>query len=135
MKYTAENIKLISLFEKITRAGVKDLFFQNDQPIFVVFEGDLRKALGRDNSTLKKIERLLKKKIKIVEYSSSLLQFVLNVIAPIKVADIKEEDNKIIISSKDTKTRGYLIGRAAQNLRNNEKIVKNYYDIDEIRVL
>ncbi len=135
MKYTADNIKLISLFEKITRANVKDLFFHNDQPIFVVSEGELRKALGRENFNLKKIEGLLKKRIKIIEYSSSLLQFVLNVIAPIKVADIKEEGSKVILVSKDTKTRGYLIGRAAETLRSNEKIVKKYYPIEEIRVV
>lgn len=134
MKYNVDNIKLISLFEKITKARVKDLFMMS-QPIFVVAEGDLRKALGNQNRNILRMEKLLNKKIKIIEYSSSLLQFVLNVIAPIKVADIKEENNKVIIVSKDTKSRGYLIGRAAEILRNNEKIVKKYYPIEEIRVI
>ena len=135
MKYDVETIKLISLFEKITRARVRDLFVQH-MPIFIVQQGDIRQALGRNNMNLNRLEKLLKKKIKIIEYSDSLLQFVLNVIAPIKVADIKEEDNTVIITPKDTKTRGYLIGRAGSSLRNYEQIVKRYYpDVKEIKVL
>lgn len=134
MKYDVEAIKLISLFEKITRARVKDLFI-GDTPVFVVVEGDLRKALGKNNTNLQKIERLLKKRVKVVEFSSSRLQFVLNVIAPIRVADITQENNTVVLKSKDTKSRGYLIGRAGSTLRHFEKIVKTYYDIDEIKVV
>ena len=135
MKYNSDTIKLISLFEKITHARLKDLFYQPG-PIFVIEQGDLRKALGKDNANIKKLEHLLKKRIKIIEFSSSVLQFVLNVIAPIRVADIKEEDDKIIIVSKETKSRGYLIGRAASNLRNFEIIVKKYYPtVKEIKVV
>ena len=135
MKYDVETIKLISLFEKITRARVKGLFMQHI-PIFIVVQGDLRKALGKENHNLLRIEHLLKKKIKIIEHSDNMLQFVQNVVAPIRVKDIKEEDSKIIIVPKDTKTRGYLIGRAASALRNTETIVKKYYpDVTEIKVM
>lgn len=135
MKYDVETIKLLSLFEKITRARVKDLFVQN-MPIFIVVEGDLRKALGPKNANLLKIEHLLKKRVKIVEHSPNILQFVKNVIAPNRVEDIKEEDGKVIIIPKDTKTRGYLIGRAASTLRNTEIIVKKYFPtLKEIKVM
>ncbi|RJQ17038.1 NusA-like transcription termination signal-binding factor [Candidatus Woesearchaeota archaeon] len=132
--YTNDDIKLISLFEKITHAQVKDLFLQQ-QPIFVVAPGELGKALGKNKMNLFRLENMLKKRVKVVEFSDSVLQFVLNVIAPLKVTDIKQEDKIIILTGNDMKTRGYLIGRNASNLRNTEAIVKHYFPIDEIKVV
>lgn len=134
MKYNVDDIKLISLFESITRSNVKDVFMLG-QPLFVVSEGQLGKALGRNKANLFRIEKMLNKKIRIVEFSSNLLQFVVNVIAPLKVVDIKEEDGVVLLTAADSKTRGLLIGRQAQNLRNTERIVKKYFDVKEIRVV
>jgi len=53
----------------------------------------------------------------------------------LKVVDIKQEEKVVVLTAADTKTRGILIGRQAQNLRNFEKIVKKYFDIDEIKVV
>ncbi|MEM4260800.1 MAG: hypothetical protein QXG00_06190, partial [Candidatus Woesearchaeota archaeon] len=89
--YNTENIKLIGMFSNITRTNVKELIFLNDEPIFIINQGDLRKALGKNKSNLFRIENLLKKKIKIVEFNESSLQFLLNLLFPIKVTDIKEE--------------------------------------------
>lgn len=131
--YDNEQIKLIALFEKITNARVKDLFVLN-QPVFIVEEGDMGKALGRKKSNLFKIESMLNKKIKIVEYSPNMPQFIVNLVFPLKLQDIKEENQIVTLTAEDTKTRGFLIGRNAQNLRNYEKMVQKYFDIKEIKV-
>ena len=59
MKLDLEKIQLINIFEKITRAKVVEHI---DENTFIIEEGDLRKALGKNNFNLKKIENLLKKK-------------------------------------------------------------------------
>lgn len=134
--YNTENIKLIGMFNNITKANVKELLFINEEPVFIINQGELGKALGKNKSNLFRIENLLKKKIKIVEYSESSLQFLLNLLFPIKVADLKEEDNIIFITPKDTKTRGFIIGRNAQNLRLYESIMKKYFpNIVELKVI
>ena len=135
IKYDFNIIKFISAFESLTNASVKDCFIKNEKIIFVVKENQIGKALGKKGSNIKRIEGLFKKKIKIIEFNPDLLQFVKNTIYPVKVKDIKEEDSKVIITPADSKTRGYLIGRAAVNLRNTEEIVKRYFDVDEIRVV
>ena len=57
-----------------------------------------------------------------------------NLITPLKAKDIKLDNRIVTINGADTKTKGLLIGRSAQNLRNYENIVKRYFDIDEIKV-
>ena len=78
---------------------------------------------------------MLKKKVKIVEYSDDLIQFVANVVAPIKVKEIVEEDGIVTITPMDSMSRGLLIGRSAVNLRGFENIVKRFYPIKEIKVI
>ena len=113
MKYTVDDIKLLSLFEGVTHAHVKDLFM-GETPLFIIAEGQLGKALGRDKSNVLRLEHLLKKKVRMVEYSPMVLQFTLNMVAPLQIADIKQEGKIIIISGKDPRTNGLLIGRNAK---------------------
>jgi N utilization substance protein A len=129
-------MKFISLFESMTHAKLKDCFIQNEKVIFMVQEGDIAKALGKHGINIQKLEKLLNKKIKIIEFSTDILRFVKNVVHPLQVKEIHEKEGVIVIIPPDTKTRGYLIGRGAVNLRNTESIVKRYYPgIQEIKVM
>ena len=101
---------------------------------FIVQEGEMGKALGKKKIHVLKLEKMLNRKIKIVEFNSDVVRFVRNCIYPSK-ADAKMEDKTITLTSPDTKTRGYLIGRNASALRNLEGIVKRYFEIDEIKVI
>ena len=128
-------MKWISLFEQVTNASVKDCFSQNERLIFVVKQGDIRKAVGKNGSNIKKLEGMLKKKLKIVEHSEDLVKFVTNVVHPCKVKEISVEDDVVFIVPVDSVTRGYLIGRGAVNLRGFEEIVKRFFDVKEIKVV
>ncbi|MBW2977214.1 NusA-like transcription termination signal-binding factor [Candidatus Woesearchaeota archaeon] len=135
IKYDVNTMKFISLFESITGAALKDCFEQNSRLIFVVKQGEIGKAIGKRGLNIKKLERVLRKKIKIIEFNPELLQFVQNIVFPSKVKEIKQEDSTVIITPPDSETRGYLIGKSAVNLRNTEEIVKRYFDITEIKVI
>lgn len=136
IKYDFSLIKFMSLFETITNAKLKDCFIDElKQTIFVVEEGQIGKAIGHKGNNVKRIENILKRKIKIIEFNKELIQFVKNMVYPIQIKEIREENNIITITPADSKSRGYLIGRGAINLRNYEKIVKRYFDIKEIKVV
>jgi len=129
-------IKYMALFEKITRASVKDCFEQGDRLVFIVNEGQIGKAIGKGSVNVKKIENLVKKKIRIVEYNSDMHKFVQNIVHPFKLENIEyDEDTKILtLTAVDSKTRGYLIGRAASNLRNYEAVLKRHTKVSELKV-
>ena len=134
IKFNANLMKLISIFDSITHVSAKDCIDDNII-IFIVNQGDIGKAIGRGGINIKRLERLFKKKIKIIEFNSDPVLFVKNVVSPLKVSEIKLEGSTIVITSPDSKTRGLLIGRGAVNLRGFENIVKRYFPIDEIKIV
>ncbi len=135
VKYNIKSMRFISIFEMLTGAGVKDCFEHNDRIVFVVKKGDIRKALGIKAKNVDKIEKALKKKIKIVEYSDELEQFIRNVFFPCKIERFEKKDGMILITPKDKHERGKMIGKNAENLRLAEKIVKRFFNnVKEIRI-
>jgi N utilization substance protein A len=134
-KYDLDTIRYMNLFEKVTRARVKDCFFNKERLVFVINHGDIRKALGKNNVNIEKIERLLNRKIKIVEFNPDLLTFIRNLLMPLRCKDLRQEDDIVIITGPDTKTKGLMIGSKAQNLRATEEIVNKYFKIKEIKVI
>ncbi len=131
IKYDINLIKFISLFETLTRARVKDCIDSNIL-MFVVKQGEIGKAIGKKASNIKKIENILKRKIKIVEFNDDVVVFVKNLIAPLKAEKITKEDNVITISDVNNQTKAKLIGRESKNLKEYKKIVSRYFDIKDI---
>jgi len=137
IKYTSELMGLMAIFQQVTRAKLKDCFFDsNSLLIFVVEPNELGKAIGKKAVNIKRLEKSFNKKIKIIEYNSDVQIFIRNLIYPLRVKEVQLEENVATLEPNDSKTRGYLIGRAASNLRNYEGIVKRYFnEIKELKVM
>lgn len=134
--YDQELIGYMNLFEKLTRTELKDCFFFKDKIVFMVDKGNLGKALGKNKSNIVKLEKLLNRRFKIIEYHDDLLQFIQNLMAPLRCKEISEEDNIVIITGPDTKTKGLMIGARAQNLREYERLTQKYFpELREIKVV
>jgi len=133
--FDTELLKLMALFENITHSQLKDCFFDREKLVFLVDEGEMGKALGKNKMNIVKLEKMLKRKVKIVEFNPNRLQFITNYLAPLRVTDIREEDGIVTVTGADTKTKGLIIGIKAQNLRNLEKIVGKYFTVQEIKVV
>ena len=136
IKYDINLMKFMQLFESVTRAKLKDCInnIEDEQVIFVVEENEIGKAIGKGGSNVRRLEDLLKRKIKIVEFNQEIKQFIRNFVMPLQVKEINEENNTITITGPDTKTKGLLIGRERKNLENLKSVVKRYFDVEDIRV-
>lgn len=133
--FDTDMLKFMGLFENLTRAKLKDCFFDRGKLVFLIDQGEMGKALGRNKSNIVKLEKMLNRKIKIVEFNPNRLQFITNYLAPLRITDIQEEGDVVTITGTDTKTKGLIIGIKAQNLRNLEKTVSKYFKIEEIKVV
>ncbi len=133
-KYDVKLLNYMRFFEKITRTQVKDCIDDDNRIIFIVDQLQLRRAIGKNGSNVKKLERELNKKIKIVEYNPQIKEFVKSLIMPLRADEIIEEEGIVKIKSDDRKTKGLLIGKNGRNLRKYEEIIKRYFDIKELRV-
>ena len=58
-------MKIMSLFETLTQAKLKDCIF-DERIIFIVEENQIGKAIGKNGVNVRKIESALNKKVKIV---------------------------------------------------------------------
>jgi N utilization substance protein A len=133
IKYDIDLMKFISMFENITHVSPKDCI-SGDPLIFVVNRGDIAKAIGKNASNIHRIEGLLKKRVKIIEFNDDICMFIRNVISPLKVAEVSKEENKITIKDPDMKTKGMIIGRDSTNLNKTKEIVSRYFEFEEIVV-
>ena len=131
MKIDITLIGYITTFENITGTNVKDCFInKNSQVVFVVKTGQGSRAVGRNASNLKKIEKLLHKKIKIIEFNENPGEFVKNAIYPLKSPEIKLNENKeVTIKTDSTHLKALLLGRDKANLKELQEIVKKYFDV------
>ena len=91
------------------------------------------KAIGKQGRVVKELQFKLKKRIRLIEYNPNVIQFISNVIYPLK-ADISEKDGNIIIKSPDRVIKGQLIGRNAKNLNMLTNVAKRYFEVKEIKV-
>ena len=136
IKYDLNLMKFMSFFESLTNTRLKDCFIdKNSLLVFVVEENQIAKAIGKKGVNVKNIKEKLNRKIKIVEFNPHLETFIANIIRPLIGKEIKVDDKIVTITGPDTKTKGLLIGRNGQNLRNYEEMVKRYFDINEIKVI
>ncbi len=127
-------LQTMSLFEKITHAKLRDCIVDESQIVFVVMPNEMGKALGMNAVNVRKLSTLLKKRIRIVEYSDDCISFIKSLLYPVLVKDIVVEEGVVTIAASDAHSRGLLIGRNAMHLRANEAIVQRYFPVQELRV-
>lgn len=124
-------------FESVTKTKVKDCFVDLRGILtFVVEQGQIIKAVGRNASNVKKLETKLNKKIRIVEFRSEIENLVKNLMHPNKSTSIVFEDGIVSVTPADLKSRGYMIGKSAIMLKTNFEILKRFYpDLKELKIL
>lgn len=132
--YDETAMKFMVLFETMTKANLKDCIINDEIIFFIVEENQIAKAIGKQGSNIRNLQKALKRRIKIVEYSNDLIKFINNFIYPIKAKEVINEEGVIKIMTPDIESRGILIGKSATNLRSFESIVKRYFQITEIKI-
>lgn len=91
IKFTANEIRYIALFENMTGAMVKDCIIddENGKVTFVVKNGDMGLAIGKKGSTVSKVQRAVDKGVEIIELSDDPIQFIKNILSPAELQSIK----------------------------------------------
>lgn len=127
---TSEIIGYINLFENLTRARVKDCYQGSEALIFIVQEGEAGKAIGKGGENIKRLNHLLKKRVKVVEFSSDPVKFVSNLILPIKAEIHLEDEKTILITGQGAKFKQAVLGPERKNLKELQTIVSNYFSVE-----
>lgn len=121
--------------ERLSRARVKDCFKFEEIIYFVVATGDMGKAVGKGGETIKRVQQQLGKKIRVIEFQDDLTRFIQNVIYPLKVEEIIEEDGVVFLKDSSKKTKSLLIGRDGKNLTLLNRAIKRFFSIKDVKVI
>jgi N utilization substance protein A len=135
MKYNLDSINLRVAFENIAGINLKDCFVKQDKIIYITKEGDIGKAIGKGGVNVKKAADIVKKNLKIVEFSGDLVQFVKNLIYPIVAESVSVEEGIVRIRINGVREKGIVIGRESRNLKELKEIIKKYFDVEDIKVV
>ncbi len=141
VRLTAKEMGLIALFETMTGAVVEDCVVddKNDRIIFVVKKGHMGLAIGKKGRKVKLLERLMRKKLEVVEYSEDVREFLANALKPVRIQGIRlterPDGRKIAVVSVDPKDKARAIGRNGRNAEKLRLLARRYFGIDNVMIL
>ena len=143
IKLDAEQIKLINLFNHITRGIAKDVVIDEkfNRLIFVVNSGQMGLALGREGIFIKKLYEKIKRPIELVEFADEPEQFLKNILASDLPTEeyssefIKELDDTLQVKvTVSPSKKGQLIGREGRHAERARLLMRKYYNIVKIKI-
>ena len=140
IRFTSREMRYIALFESITGATAKDCVVDEDlnRIIFVVKEGDVGTAIGRQGKNIRLLERMTGKKHEIIEHSENPAQFIKNALRPAQVQEIRiteRADGKTIaVVSVNPKDKGVAIGKNGRNAERIRFLAKRYFQIQNVSI-
>lgn len=131
VKLSTENIRAITLFEKITKVNPKDCIMTEHSLYFLVNAERMGMAIGKNGVNIKELRRISGKHIKIFAYSSDLETFIKNIIPSVKSIDVKEKNVTISVHHEDKLT---VIGKNGENINTIRSLLKRHFDVEAFKL-
>ena len=135
IKLTSDQIKLMSLFQNVTRATARDCVEDSklNRIIFIVNPGKMGLAIGKQGSHIKNLQNILKREVEIVEHNDDPATFLKNMLNPKFVSEVKlnkrVDGSMQAIVMVDSKSKGIVVGREGRNAEKARLLAKRYFDI------
>lgn len=127
-----QDIRHLNLFEKITHVRTRLCFIYNNAIIFCVPKTMVSKAIGENGKNIRKINEVLRKKIKVVSSPQGTVEikkFIEMIVSPVTFKDLEIKDNEIILTA-GSYSKAMLIGRNKRRLHELQKITRDYFGKD-----
>lgn len=140
MKLTlgTEEVRCINLFEMLTGAGAKDCIMDNGRVIFVVSEGEIAQAIGKGGSNVHRVEMKMNKKVDVIEFSKDPLQFVRNLLHPLKPKNVylaeRSTGEKVVNVEVERKDKSAIFASGKRLYNRLKMLLNRYHGISNIEV-
>lgn len=129
-----ENIQLINVFQNLTGSHVLDCV-SNEEIYFVVSKGQYGLAVGKKGMKIKNAERVLKKRIKVFEYSDNLEDFIKNLVPEARQIKVNNKDNAKTVEIKIMNPhRARVIGKGGKNIKVIKHFLERLYDVNDVKI-
>ena len=140
IKLSTDQIRLISLFQNVTKTTARDCLDDEKQNkiIFVVNEGKMGLAIGKGGSNIKSLQNILKRHVELIEYFDDPIKFLKNIFNPKLVnevkLDTKQDGSSHAIVIVDHGKKGLVVGREGRNAERARLFAKRYFDISNVLI-
>ena len=146
IKLDRESLELISLFNNISGAIIKDCIVydtpQNSDEviIFLVKKDDVGKAIGKNGEHVKDLTSKLNKKIDVIPFSERLERFIKYILNTtknsIKVNNIEIKENRnekrTVIITVRPQDRGKAIGKDGTMIKKVKMLVTRHFEVENV---
>ena len=138
IKFGANEIRFIALFENMTGAMVKDCIIDDDnnKVTFVVKKGDMGLAIGKRGSTVSKVQKAVDRGVEIIELDDDPVQFIKNILSPAELKNVKvttrKSGEKIATVTTDNTNKRIAIGKNGINIERAKLLADRQHKIDNI---
>lgn len=132
-----QTLMSISLFERVTHVPVKDCVEMEDRIIFMVDNGNITQAVGKNGENVSTLRKKIGKMIQMIEFSDDPQKFVASVFHPYEVESVEIENrgNQIHATVKVSPAlKAKAIGRQGRNLKIFREIISRHSDIKSVSV-
>lgn len=135
IRLTAESIQYIALFENMTRAKILDCIPEEERLVYVVKQGDMGLAIGKNGENINRVKKALDKSIELVEYSEDPVTFLKNAFGPVSLnsVNIINKNGKLLAYVEvPNKEKGLAIGRNGKNIEKVKMLARRHHDIEDV---
>jgi N utilization substance protein A len=135
LRLTEEEMRYMSLFERMTDAVVRDCIEREDTVVFVVDSGEMGKAIGKGGANIDRVRRSVGKEVEVVEFSDDEAEFVANAFQPAAIEEVEvvdDEGGKVAYVEVDETDKGLAIGKEGENIAKAKKLASRHYSFDDI---
>ena len=140
IKLTTDQMKLMSLFQNITKATARDCIEdeKRDRIIFVVNEGKMGLAIGKGGSHIKSLQSKISRNVELVEYNEDPVKFLKNILNEKYISDIQISERAdgsfqatILV---DSAKKGVVVGREGRNAEKARLLARRYFNITYVMI-
>lgn len=123
-----QDIRYLNLFERIMKVSTRFCLKYNETLVFCVPRHLVSKAIGEGGRNIKKMNQILRKRIKIVASPQGIEDveyFIRAIVSPVTFKNLEIRGNEVLVNAGINKAA--LIGRNKRRLLEMQKIVRDSF--------
>ncbi len=140
IKLSSDQLSLLSMFQGMTGATARDCVIDDkrDRVIFIIAQGQMGLAIGKDGASVKKIERAVRRPVEVVEWAEDIEGLVRNSLGAKYVQEVRVTDRldgtKGVVVVVDSRKKGVVLGLGGKNAEKVRLLAKRYFDITNVQI-
>ena len=140
IKLSSDQLSLMSMFQGMTGATARDCVIDDkrDRVIFIVAQGQMGLAIGRDGASVKKIERAVRRPVEVVEWADDIEGLVKNSLGAKFVQEVRVSDRldgtKGVVVIVDSRKKVAVLGLGGKNAEKVRLLAKRYFEISNVQI-